>query len=95
MKLFGLKVRRLTGRSVAKFFKVERTVARVNVYLHSPTLTETRTPREVCRRCKKDATLPCLSFRELREHFVMGSDEGRQQREVRGLGSFLENKSIK
>lgn len=50
---------------MAKFFKVEKVVASVSVYLHSPTLTETGTPREVCRRFKKDATLPCLSFREL------------------------------
>lgn len=42
-----------------------------------------------------DLTLPYLAFGELPEHFVVRSDEGRQQQEVqKALGKFLENRSI-
>lgn len=41
------------------------------------------------------AILPYLAFGELPEHFLMESDEGRQQQEAKkGLDRFLENKSI-
>ena len=61
-----------------------KVVAKVNVYLHSPNTTplETGTLKEVCRRFKMEATLPYLAFGELPEHFVMGSDKGRQQQEI-------------
>lgn len=63
----------------------------------SPNATplETRTLKGVRRRLKMGAILPYLAFGELPEHFLMESDEGRQQQEAKkGLDRFLENKSI-
>lgn len=93
LKLFSLEMRRLMGRSIIELYKVMKAMAKVNVYLHSP--NETGTLKEVCRRFKTDATLPYLAFGEPPEHFVMRSDEGRQQQEVqKGLDKFLEKTSM-
>lgn len=96
LKLFSLYMRRLMGRSMVEVYKVMKAVAKVNVYFYSPNATplETRTLKEVCR-FKMDALLPYLAFGELPEHFVIGSNEGRQQLKVqKGLNKFLENRSI-
>lgn len=88
---------RLTRRRMVEVYKFMSVVAKVDVYLHSPngTLLETETLREVCRRLKMDAMLPYPAFGELPWHFLMESDEGRQQQKAqKGLDKFLENRSI-
>lgn len=69
---------------MVEVYKVVKAGAKVNVYLYSPNATplETGTLKEVCRRFKMDALLPYLAFGELPEHFVIGSNEGRQQLKV-------------